>query len=63
VTLLRNGWLACAIAAGARFVVADEPTAELDTTSAQGVLRTIRALAETGVTEQHWSVRKVAGKP
>ncbi|MGH2635044.1 MAG: ABC transporter ATP-binding protein [Actinomycetota bacterium] len=41
---------ACVIAAGARFVIADEPTAELDTTSALGVLGTISLLVGSGVT-------------
>jgi putative ABC transport system ATP-binding protein len=39
-----------ALATGARIVVADEPTAELDTASAEHVLERIGALAETGVT-------------
>jgi ABC-type lipoprotein export system ATPase subunit len=39
-----------ALATGARIVVADEPTAELDTTSAEHVLERIGALARTGVT-------------
>jgi putative ABC transport system ATP-binding protein len=38
-----------ALATGARLVVADEPTAELDTVSAEGVLERIRALSERGI--------------
>ncbi|MFN2543195.1 MAG: ABC transporter ATP-binding protein [Actinomycetota bacterium] len=38
------------LARGAGIVVADEPTAELDTASADGVLRAIRELVELGVT-------------
>ncbi len=39
-----------ALASGARTVVADEPTAELDTASAELVLERLRALAADGVT-------------
>ena len=39
-----------ALVSGARVVVADEPTAELDTTSADAVLAAIRALRERGIT-------------
>lgn len=38
-----------ALATGATLVVADEPTAELDVASAEGVLGRIRALSERGV--------------
>lgn len=38
-----------ALATGARLVVADEPTAELDTVSAEGVLDRIRALSDRGI--------------
>jgi energy-coupling factor transporter ATP-binding protein EcfA2 len=38
------------LASGARLVVADEPTAELDTRSALGVLAVIRQLLGSGVT-------------
>ncbi|MGZ8619517.1 MAG: ABC transporter ATP-binding protein [Actinomycetota bacterium] len=41
--------LAQALATGARLVVADEPTAELDTVSAEGVLERIRALSDRGI--------------
>jgi ABC-type lipoprotein export system ATPase subunit len=39
-----------ALVSGARVVVADEPTAELDTASGEAVLRSIRGLREGGVT-------------
>jgi ABC-type lipoprotein export system ATPase subunit len=39
-----------ALVSGARVVVADEPTAELDTHSAEGVLDSIRELRDEGVT-------------
>jgi putative ABC transport system ATP-binding protein len=39
-----------ALATGARLVVADEPTAELDTASGRYVLERLRALADDGVT-------------
>jgi ABC-type lipoprotein export system ATPase subunit len=39
-----------ALVSGARVIVADEPTAELDTASADGVLGAIRSLRERGVT-------------
>ena len=38
------------LATGARIIVADEPTAELDTTSSEDVLGRVRALSEGGVT-------------
>jgi len=38
-----------ALATGARLVVADEPTAELDTVSAEGVLGRIRVLSDRGI--------------
>jgi ABC-type lipoprotein export system ATPase subunit len=40
---------ACAVAAGPRIVVADEPTAELDTQSASDLLRLISRLVEDGI--------------
>ena len=40
---------ACAVAAGPRIVVADEPTAELDTASAADLLRLIGRLVEDGI--------------
>jgi putative ABC transport system ATP-binding protein len=42
--------LAQAVASGASMVIADEPTAELDTRSAELVLETVRALVDRGVT-------------
>jgi ABC-type lipoprotein export system ATPase subunit len=38
------------LAAGSRIVLADEPTAELDTESARALLSSVHALVETGVT-------------
>jgi len=38
------------LVSGATIVVADEPTAELDTTSASHVLETVRTLVEAGIT-------------
>ena len=40
---------ACAVAAGPRLVVADEPTAELDTVSAADLLRLIGRLVDDGI--------------
>ena len=39
-----------ALATGANIIVADEPTAELDGASSEGVLDRVRALASEGVT-------------
>jgi ABC-type lipoprotein export system ATPase subunit len=46
----QRGAFAQALVSGARVVVADEPTAELDTSSAEAVLGAIRNLRERGVT-------------
>jgi putative ABC transport system ATP-binding protein len=40
---------ACALMAGARVIVADEPTAELDTVSSEHLLRVVRRLVALGV--------------